>query len=204
MKNVYQKIFNVTSKVGKVFKDGKNDFHKYKYVSAANVVESIKPLLVEEKLVIIPSVIESVKDGDFARVKIEYTIIDIDSGEEIKKIWEGEGMDKGDKAFYKAYTGCYKYFLMNLFDIPTTDDPEADIETDKRTYGNKYYSNNNENFKSSEKDVKALISVIYKTFDETKAKQFISKLISQYNIKDLKELSNDQINTIKDKLQKGA
>lgn len=145
MKNVYvyQKIFNVSRKIGRVFKNAKNEI--YKYVSATNVVDAIKPLLIEEKLIIIPAVFESLKDGEFARVKIEYTIVDVETGEELKKTWEGEGMHKRDK----AYTGCYKYFLMNLFVIPTSGNPLSDSETYKRSYEYKKILGNAGTFQSS-------------------------------------------------------
>ena len=37
----------------------------------------------------------------------------------------GEGMDSGDKAYYKALTGAQKYFYHMTFHSPTGDDPEG-------------------------------------------------------------------------------
>ena len=44
----------------------------------------------------------------------------------IKTIIYGEGIDKGDKALYKAYTGAIKYYLANTFLIATGNEPEND------------------------------------------------------------------------------
>jgi hypothetical protein len=48
------------------------------------------------------------------------------SGESIEYIGYGEGQDRADKALYKAITGGKKYLIANIFNVPTTDDPETD------------------------------------------------------------------------------
>jgi len=44
----------------------------------------------------------------------------------------GQGADKGDKGVYKAITGAKKYFIANLFLIPTDDDPEGNDDYEKQ------------------------------------------------------------------------
>ena len=58
--------------------------------------------------------------------KIQFDLFDIDTGFFETTIITGEGMDKGDKAGYKAYTGALKYFLADTFMVATGDDPEKD------------------------------------------------------------------------------
>lgn len=109
-----------------VKKNGRNEFNKYDYATEKDLLDEVKPLLLKNGLIIVPSVVDQKRTGDIATVKVEFTLVDIDSGEELKTVFYGEGQDKGDKATYKAYTGAVKYYLMKTFMIPTGDDPEAD------------------------------------------------------------------------------
>jgi hypothetical protein len=59
------------------------------------------------------------------------TVLDGDTGEAWECKWLGCGQDAGDKGIYKALTGGYKYFLLQLFMIPTGDDPEKDTRKPK-------------------------------------------------------------------------
>lgn len=133
--SLYQKVLKIMSKVDWVKKTGYNSFHKYNYVTESDIVEYCRKLLVEEGLVMFNNVVEYQVNGDIATVVIEYTLCDVDSGESLTSRIVGQGQDKGDKAFYKAYAGATKYFLMKTFLIPTGDDPEGDIRTDKEVYG---------------------------------------------------------------------
>lgn len=69
-----------------------------------------------------------------ATVKVEITLIDGDSGEEVKIYGIGSGQDAGDKAVMKAQTAATKYAYMLSFCIATGDDPEADSKTDENNY----------------------------------------------------------------------
>jgi hypothetical protein len=80
-----------------------------------------------------PTVEEATKEGDFARVTMRFRFIDADTGESIESVFLGEGQDKGDKAFYKAYTGAVKYVLMKTFLVATGDDPEADEQPNDKS-----------------------------------------------------------------------
>ncbi|MHB9019394.1 MAG: ERF family protein [Minisyncoccota bacterium] len=124
--SIYQKILNVCSKVDRVPKNGRNDFHKYNYATEADILEAVRGLLVEEGLVVIPSCKEYEADGDLRRVRMTFTFFDVETGESFQAEWLGEGQDKGDKGFYKAFTGAQKYCFTKTFHIPTGDDPEQD------------------------------------------------------------------------------
>jgi len=124
----------VMSKVTYVQKQGKNDFHGYRYASEADLLEKLRPAMVEEGLMLIPS-IETVSEVDQhgnTMVTLNYTLVH-KSGE----VWPhpiraaGCGNDRnkngvGDKGLYKALTGANKYLLFKLFQIETGDDPEND------------------------------------------------------------------------------
>jgi vesicle coat complex subunit len=131
-KSIFAKIGKVMSAVSRVPKNGYNSFHKYNYATESDLTESIRPILFEAGLAYFSSVLEQERDGEFTKVKMEFTLADIESGEVLKSTYWGEGQDKGDKGLYKAYTGATKYFLMKTFLIPTGDDPESDHSNDER------------------------------------------------------------------------
>ncbi|UKL29980.1 ERF family protein [Bacillus phage PK1] len=132
IQSIYKKIGKVMSAVVRVPKNGYNSFHKYNYTTESDLTESIRPILQEAGLAFFSNVLEQEREGEFTKVKMEFTLADMDSGEVLKSTYWGEGQDKGDKGLYKAYTGATKYFLMKTFLIPTGDDPEADNTVDER------------------------------------------------------------------------
>jgi hypothetical protein len=135
-KNIFSKIAKVMSQVNRVPKNGYNSFHKYNYATESDLTESIRPILLEAGLAFFSNVVEQEREGEFTKVKMEFTLADIETGEVLKSTYWGEGQDKGDKGLYKAYTGATKYFLMKTFLIPTGDDPEADSSVDERNSKN--------------------------------------------------------------------
>jgi hypothetical protein len=125
---------NVMKKVSYVQKQQTNDFHRYKYAGEADLLEVLRPALIEEGLVLIPSVSSAGapdSDGN-TTVLVEYTLAH--KGGDIwpdKIVMAGCGNDRakngsvGDKGIYKALTGANKYLLFKLFQIETGDDPEV-------------------------------------------------------------------------------
>lgn len=132
--SLYVKIAKVMSQVSRVKKNGYNAFHKYNYATESDLTESIRSILFEAGLAFFSSVIEQERDGEFTKVKMEFTLADVETGEALTSSYWGEGQDKGDKGLYKAYTGATKYFLMKTFLIPTGDDPEGDTSADERNH----------------------------------------------------------------------
>lgn len=122
------------SQVSRVPKNGFNNFHKYAYTTESDLTESIRPILLEAGLAYFSTVLEQSREGEFTKVKMEFTLADTENGEVLKSVYWGEGQDKGDKGLYKAYTGATKYFLMKTFLIPTGDDPEGDSTVDERNH----------------------------------------------------------------------
>lgn len=138
--NLARRLAWVMSQVGYVQKRGTNNFHNYKYATETDIVDSIRWLLAEARIVMIPNVVNhSTREIQTAKGRTEY-ITDVlveftfhcgDSGDTIKFVMAGSGQDAGDKGVYKALTGAEKYALMKCFLVPTGDDPEADSEGDK-------------------------------------------------------------------------
>lgn len=70
--------------------------------------------------------------NDVTRVLLRIDFACGDTGATHTVRFFGDGLDKGDKGLYKAYTGAIKYLLMKTFLIPTGDDPEIAGEADRR------------------------------------------------------------------------
>ena len=130
-----RKLAKVLSDVHRVPKNGRNDFHKYDYVYESDLVDHIRDKLAEQGIALFPSVgAHDVTEMQDARnrtvylttVTLDITMIDGESGDMMTTTWVGQGLDNGDKGYYKAYTGAIKYFLLKTFLISTGDDPELD------------------------------------------------------------------------------
>ena len=132
-------IAAVLAEVHRVPKNGRNDFHKYDYVTESDLVDHLREKLAEQGVAIFPSVIAHEEEQTTERgrasyratVTLEITMVHGPSGQERSTRWIGQGVDAGDKAFYKAYTGAMKYFLLKTFLISTGDDPERDAPHDR-------------------------------------------------------------------------
>ena len=66
------------------------------------------------------------KQANGRMTTLKFTLMDTETGFSEDSIVVGEGIDKGDKAGYKAYTGALKYYLANTFMVATGDDPEKE------------------------------------------------------------------------------
>ncbi len=140
---IARKLVLIMGECAHVAKDGFNDFHKYRYASAAGVLETINTALVKHKVasVVTPAIISSF-DVTNAKGNIEHQVtvgcnillIDSESGESIDLYGIGTGQDAGDKAVMKAETAAIKYAYLLSMAISTGDDPEADTDVDERTY----------------------------------------------------------------------
>lgn len=125
-KTLSGKLAAAIQSVDRIGKDGTNDHFNYSYTSAEQVYRVIRGPLLENGLVIVPSVAESTTTGQTTITKLHLRIIDTDTGEALEAFWMGEGQDKQDKGPYKAATGGMKTWLKHLFLLPADDDPESD------------------------------------------------------------------------------
>lgn len=141
---LFRKLAEVMGEIGYVEKRGRNDFHKYDYVTEADLVEAVRAKLAERHVALIPSVqaiserpykTDRGKESVVTTVTIAFAFVDGETGAMYRTEWAGQGDDPADKGLYKAYTGAVKYFLMKTFLIPTGDDPEGDRRTDERSQG---------------------------------------------------------------------
>lgn len=190
-----EKLINIQQDL-KAPKGQYNSFGKYKYRSCEDILEAVKPLLKENKVVLTISD-EVVEVGSRIYVRAAATITDSESDEHFTNVaWAREdeskkGMD-GSQITGTASSYARKYCLNGLFLIDDTKDADTD-EFQNTTNG----SGN----KITEKDVKALRDRFEKlNIDE-------AALCKQYGLKELKDMSVGQMTELNgklNKLEKGA
>ena len=143
---------------GVLKKGAYNKFDTYYYFSEAQYKELFTELFAECGLELKFTELEyatfegTEKQANGRMPRLEFALIDIDTGFFETTVITGEGIDKGDKAGYKAYTGALKYFLANTFMVATGDDPEK--ESPEHEMNNKKASSK----KATENQVKFLAS----------------------------------------------
>lgn len=208
-KQLVKKLAKVMSEVKFIQKNGYNEFNKYSYATESDVAEKVREVLAEQSVIMLPDVTEhSTREHTnrkgyteyIATVKIKFTFIDGETGEELSIHSVGEGQDAGDKAVYKAITGAQKYALMKAFMIPTGDDPEGDDGVDKRNGEQKTQSfqtqgkPSNKKGNLSEAQVKRLFAIA-KSVSVT-ADQVKKIIMRDYNKTEIAQLTKQEYDTI--------
>ena len=170
---------------GVLKKGATNTFDKYSYFSEAQYKELFTELFSDTGLELSFTEIEyltftgSEKQANGRMPRLKFILTDIDTGFYEETVITGEGIDKGDKAGYKAYTGALKYYLANTFMVATGDDPEKDSPA--------HTMNTKEEKKATDKQIEVMRKIAEsqgKDFNEEKARSMTMKaasdLISQY------------------------
>lgn len=130
-----RKLHKIAKAITHIEKRGTNSAQGYSFVQSLDVTRDVRAQLQRNKLVVIPGIVpgslqhftETGGKSFVTTVDLTYDVIDIETGAELRMTWAGAGADiGGDKGLYKAMTGGFKYALMNLFQIPATNDPEHD------------------------------------------------------------------------------
>ncbi len=136
-KAIALKILTIAQEVGSIPKNGRNSFHKYDYVTEADVTKYFSKAMHKHGVAMFFSVLDyqretyttrANKSAFLATVKVEVKFIDTESGESMSSIFYGDGADSDDKGVYKAITGAFKYAMLKTFMVSTGDDPENDAE----------------------------------------------------------------------------
>lgn len=165
---------------GVLKKGGTNTYDKYSYFSEAQYKELFTELFSQSKLELSFNEVEystfsgSEKQANGRMPKLEFILTDIETGFYEVTTITGEGIDKGDKAGYKAYTGALKYYLANTFMVATGDDPEKDSPAVEM------------NNKTAKKVTPKQIEVIKKLVNDVPA------MLTYYKINSLEELTMEQ------------
>ena len=135
--NLYQKLHDIQSKIIGLGKDAKSN--SYGYVSGAKVLEHVKPLMNQHKLILKQEILsienerqdyrtgyggnyEKPKHEILSKVMMRFTWIDTESGEKDENLFGANGQNDWDKGVGSALTYAERYFLLKFFHIATDED----------------------------------------------------------------------------------
>ncbi|WP_371364909.1 hypothetical protein SRRS_54110 [Sporomusa rhizae] len=145
MKNITNKLINISQECAAVTKNGKNDYHNYSYTQAQDVAKAINSAFTKHRIASTVShevlhfdttTNKSGKEERIVTVKATVTLIDTETGEYVTTTGLGSGQDLGDKAVMKAETAALKYAYIQAFNMSCCGaDPEADLSVDERMIG---------------------------------------------------------------------
>lgn len=160
-------------------REGNNTYDKYKYFTEAQYKLLFTELFPRHGLEItmnelsydfFESKSQAMPNG--RKVTFEVVLTDCESGFYETVVVSGEGLDKGDKGGYKAYTGALKYYLANNFMVATGADAESESPQAETVV------------KATAKQVQ-LLAKYYK--DEN-----LTKLLASNNISKLEDISKEK------------
>lgn len=195
------------SERGVLKREGNNSYDKYKYFSEAQYKELFTELLPKHGLELNFDEIEYItftvegKQPNGRMPKLRFYLYDVDTGFYETTTITGEGIDKGDKAGYKAYTGALKYYLADKFMVATGDDPEVESPEGRGGRPQKKPSKQAEepDLNSTIEDApKAVAKVkgMIATLNEMGATAFMDELKQVYGIERVEDIKKGDYNTI--------
>ena len=123
--SLHQKLVNIQGRL-KAPKNQRNNFGKYNYRSCEDILEAVKPLLVEQKLTL--TITDEVHQGALLYVDATATISD---GKDTISVSAQAGIDPNRKgmdiaqSFGSSSSYARKYALNGLFLIDDTKDADA-------------------------------------------------------------------------------
>jgi len=121
-------IVAITKAIGRIQKEGYNDFQKYRYTRWEDIAEKLSPLLAEHGLIIIQNeqtrhLIEENDKGSTLSIVYDFTLVNEDGDVWPSSDWTALARlrdQKGvtdDKAASKCHTQAEKNFVIKLFKI---------------------------------------------------------------------------------------
>lgn len=125
--NIYEKINKIMADTPYIFKDGKIEFKntKYRAVTEENVLNMLRPKMIEQGLVMFPVSLDFSKDEIITTANMVFKVVNAENPEEFILVASGgQGADSQDKGIGKAITYANKYALLKMFLVPTGDDPD--------------------------------------------------------------------------------
>ncbi len=127
-RNIHQRLLAVMAGCGRVAKDGRvTGGGSYRFASHDAVTSEVRPHLIEHGVLVIPSLVERLQDGNRLEALYRVRFSNVDDPQDFVEVDAlGYGIDTQDKGPGKAASYAVKYALLKVLSLPTGDDPERD------------------------------------------------------------------------------
>lgn len=165
MTNIYEKLALIQQEATRLKKEGDLELggKVTKFLRVDDILDMLRPLLVEHKVIVMPSLVEAITttytaqeppshidpakwSGRIAKfqtrekVTYDFMFIDTENPESRHSVRVlGEAMDTQDKASGKAFTSCQKSMLVKVFNLvtgePEIEDSNQDTDTMREPAG---------------------------------------------------------------------
>ena len=187
---IYSKLLKVQEQIkglGKDKKTGQGNYG-YEYVTGSKLLEHIKPILNQEKLILkqeITSVEKEridykTKNGEKSEMLFsvwqKFTWIDTETGEKDENSFFASGMNDWEKGLGSALTYAERYFLLKYFHIATDED---DIDNDNR-------KSETEKLAINQIQIDRIVDLMEKT------KSNLTKFLDYFKVKEISEMTAKQ------------
>jgi len=146
--NLHGKIAAISGHLGRIPKNGHNNFNNYDYVLESDLVEAVRYLLAAGRILIFPETFREHTVHTFEGQSREgrprdiltdsivvYRVVDGYDGSTFTFEVNAQGSDPRDKGANKASTSAMKFAYMRLFNISSGEDAEGDDVGDARAAG---------------------------------------------------------------------
>lgn len=142
-KTLYKKLADIQASIRGLGQDKRGN--NYQYVSGSKVLAAIKPLMIEQGLILKQEIIDirnqrqdylvgreqKPKSEMLTTLIIKFTWVDVETGEVDENLFAANGQNDWDKGVGSALTYAERYFLLKYFHIATDeDDCDAPKERD--------------------------------------------------------------------------
>ena len=128
----------VMLEIGYIQKKGRvSGSYGYTYAGEKELINELRPVMLEHGIVMYPDVCEVIKTEDYTTSrgnrmsmflgKRRFVFEHVDTGDQAYVEVFAEAADQGDKRASKAMTLAKKYALREFFLIETGDDPDAEV-----------------------------------------------------------------------------
>lgn len=135
---VFSKLLELQKSVKALKKDQRS--YGYDYLSGNKLFEVVRPKMDELGLLLLPSVTGTTstpvsyqvfdtrvnalvtKTENLVTINVDFTWVDVESGETYTAHWHGTGQNGFDKGYGSALTYAERYYLLKLFHIATDKD----------------------------------------------------------------------------------
>lgn len=118
----------------------------FNYQKLEDIYAVISPMMAEEGIICIPSVVSEVETIEQYKVRskvtVDYTFSHLDDGSSITVRSIGEDSDNGGRSTVKAMSAAHKTALKQMFLIPVVGEDSTNNSKPKNGYGYKKQSNN--------------------------------------------------------------